>query len=153
VWNVNYSHGKHHNRNVQVQTKDKSEDAVRKHRAFANKRGMKIHGIEYRGVSQAPKEVKEAEETLSQRIARQRAKKARREAHGKATVDKVVGHLLRGQSFDVVAWGLKPGARHAANKIAGKKMRESDETLSQRIARQKAQRLVGRGTNERKKDK
>lgn len=54
VWNVNYSHGKHHNRNVRVQTSEKSEAAVRGHRAFKNKRGLRIHSIEYKGVREAP---------------------------------------------------------------------------------------------------
>lgn len=56
VWGVNYSHGRHRNRNVSVQTAERDEAAVRKHRAFAGKRGLQIHSIEYRGVRGAPKE-------------------------------------------------------------------------------------------------
>ena len=49
-WNVNYDHGKHKGKNLTVQTKEKSENAVRSHRTFDNKKGIKINSITYKGI-------------------------------------------------------------------------------------------------------
>lgn len=49
-WDVNYNHGRWRNKHVTVQTKEKSEDAVRNHRFFKSKKGAKINTISYKGI-------------------------------------------------------------------------------------------------------
>jgi hypothetical protein len=49
-WAVNYNHGRWRNKNVTVQTKEKSEDAARNHRFFKEKKGSKINSVKYLGV-------------------------------------------------------------------------------------------------------
>lgn len=51
VWKVNYDQGRWKGKNVELQTKEKSEDAVKKHHFM---KGKKINSIRYIGVREAP---------------------------------------------------------------------------------------------------
>lgn len=53
IWRVNYDQGRWKNKNVTLQTKNKDEAEVHKHRFM---KGKKINKIEYQGVRDAPEE-------------------------------------------------------------------------------------------------